>query len=172
MALIVEDGTGLVNADSYQTLVAARASAALLGLILPLDDDEADIALRNGFQYVNSFEGSFSGERFTATQSGSWPRDNAYRCYGRNQIAIADDDLPTDIVTAQMMAAVEYGKGTSISPVDNGLSVASKEVVGAVKQSFFNNGKTGKGVTITQAVEAMGPLLCNNRGLSMRTLRV
>ena len=74
--------------------------------------------------------------------------------------------------TAQMMAAVEYGKGTSISPVDSGLSVASKEVVGAVKQSFFNNGKTGKGVTITQAVEAMEPLLCNNRGLSMRTLRV
>ena len=172
MALVVEDGTGLANADSYQTLIDARASSSALGLILPLDDDEADIALRNGFRYVNGYEGSFSGERLTTTQSASWPRENAYRCYYRNQIAIADDEVPADIITAQMMAAVEYGKGTDISPVDDGLSIASNEVVGAVKQSYFDNGKTGSSIKITQAVEALNPLLCNSRGLTMRTLRV
>ena len=172
MALVIEDGTGVANADSYQTLVDARASAALLGLVLPADDTEAEVALRNGYRYVNGYEASFSGYRTTTVQTGSWPRTDAYYCYGRNQVDIATDAIPADIITAQMMAGVEYGKGTDVMPVDNGLSVASNEVVGAVKQAYFDNGKTGAEIVITQAVDAMRSLFCNSRGLTMRTLRV
>jgi len=172
MPLVIEDGTGVANADSYQTLADARASAALLGLALPADDTETEIALRNGYRYVNGFEPSFSGTRTTTTQTGAWPRTDAYYCYGRNQVDIATDAIPADIVAAQMMAGVEYGKGTDVMPVDNGLSIASQEVVGAVKRSFFDNGKTGGEITITQAVDAMSALLCVSFGLSMRTNRV
>ena len=172
MALTVENGTGLANADSYYTLSAARAAAISLGISLPSDDSVAEAAMRNGFRYVNGFESSFSGYRLTSTQSGSFPRVESYRCYGRNQIDIAEDEIPADIKTAQMMAAVEYGKGTEIMPVNNGLSIASNEVVGAVKQSYFDNGKTGKTIEITQAVDAMASLMCIGGGFTMRTNRV
>jgi len=73
---------------------------------------------------------------------------------------------------AQMFAAVEYGKGTDVMPVDDGLSVQLKEVVGAVKKQFFDNGKTGKGIVITQALDALKPLMgASSGGLSFRTVR-
>ena len=172
MPLIVEDGTGLSNSDSYQTLAEARLSAQLLGLALPAQDVEAEQALRNGARYVDGFEGSFSGTRLLDTQALSYPRVDSYRCYGRNTIDVASDTIPLDLIAAQLMAAVEYGKGTEIMPVDNGLSVASNEVVGAVKQSYFDNGKTGAEIEITQAVDALRPLMCLNTGLTMRTNRV
>lgn len=172
MSLIVEDGTGVANADSYQTLSSARDSAELLGLPLPVDDIEAEVALRNGYRYVNGFESSFYGTRATDIQTGAWPRDDAYICYGRNQVMINNYSVPSDMITAQMMAAVEYGKGTEVMPVDNGLAIQSQEVVGAVKRSFFDNGKTGGEITITQAVDAMKNLMCSGGGLTMRTRRV
>ena len=50
MALTVEDGTGLEAADSYISLVDARALALDFGWVLPTLDADADIALRNGAQ--------------------------------------------------------------------------------------------------------------------------
>lgn len=172
MALVVEDGTGLPNADSYQALVDARASALNLGLALPADDTEAEVALRNGARYADRWEPQFSGSRLKDDQALAYPRSNAYRCYGRNTIDISNDAIPQEIIDAQLFAAVEYGKGTNLMPVDDGLSVKLNEVSGAVKQEYFDNGKTGAEITITQAVDAMSSLLCVGGGLTVRTLRV
>lgn len=171
MALIVEDGTGLSSADSYQTLVDARASAELLGLSLPALDADAEIALRNGARYVDRYEGKFAGDRLLDTQSLAFPRENSYKRYGRSTIDIPSGSIPVEIITAQMMAAVEYGKGTDIMPTDDGLSIASEEVVGAVKVAYFDNGKTGGEVTITQSVDALRPLLVTSSFLSIRNVR-
>jgi hypothetical protein len=172
MALIVSDGTGLANADSYQTLVDARASADLLGLALPVVDADADIALRNGARYVDRYESRFAGTRLVDTQALSFPRLDSYKCYGNNTIDIASDSIPNEIKLAQMFAAVEYGKGTDVMPVNDGKSIASNEVVGAVKQSYFDNGKTGKSIVITKSVDALSPLLCVGGGFTVRTKRV
>jgi hypothetical protein len=171
MPLIVEDGTGLANSDSYQTLANARVSAQLLGFALPAQDVEAEQALRNGARYVDGFEGSFSGTRLLSTQALSYPRENSYRCYGRNTIDVGSDSIPTDLITAQLMAAAEYGKGTDIMPVNDGLSIASSEVVGAVKESYFDNGKSGNEIQITIAIDALRSLLCVGSGLTMKSSR-
>lgn len=171
MPLVVEDGTGLENADSYQTLEDARLNANALGLCLPASDATAEAALRNGARYVDRYESSFSGYRTVDTQALSFPRKNAIRSFGTNCIDIASDAIPNELIMAQMFAAVEYGKGTDVMPVDDGLSVQLKEVVGAVKKQFFDNGKTGKSVVITQAIDALKPLMSQSGGLSFRTVR-
>lgn len=172
MALVVEDGTGLANADSYQTLEDARLNANALGLNLPAGEEAAEAALRNGARYVNRYESSFTGYRTVDTQALSFPRTNSIRSFGTNCIDVASDAIPNELIMAQMFAAVEYGKGTDVMPVDDGLSVQLKEVVGAVKKQFFDNGKTGKGIVITQAIDALKPLMgASGGGLSFRTVR-
>jgi hypothetical protein len=170
--LIVEDGTGLATADSYISLAEARTYALSYGYTLPVDDTDADVALRKGAVYVGLFESSFSGERLVDTQSLAWPRENAFKCAGQDQIEIPSDSVPIEIQNANVIAAASYGQSINVRPNDDGLAVASKEVTGAVKVSYFDNGKTGKSAQITEAVDALGPLMCNSSLFSARTVRV
>ena len=73
MALVIEDGTGKSDADSFISLVDARAFAAKYGITLPVNDTAAEVVLRQGCQYVELQQKCFSGSRLTTTQTLSWP---------------------------------------------------------------------------------------------------
>jgi hypothetical protein len=172
MALIVEDGTGLADADSYISLVDARAYALKYGYTLPVDDTQADIFMRKAALYVDLFEGSYSGERLVDTQALAWPRVNSYKCAGRDQIYLPSDAVPTEIQNAQVIAAHFYAAGVNVRANDDGLSIASEEVSGAVKVSYFDNNKTGATIDLTEADDMLSNLLCGGSSLSLRTVRV
>lgn len=163
MALVVEDGTGKSDADSFISLVDARAFAANYGITLPTNDTAAEVALRQGCQYVELQQECFSGSRLTSTQALSWPRTGATNVYS---FEYADGYMPPQLGFAQVYAAAEYAAGKDVRASDDGLSVASKEVTGAVAVSYFNNGKTGKAITITKSLDALAPLMtgCSNNG--------
>lgn len=170
MALIVEDGTGLADADSYISLADARAHAASYGYTLPVDDTAAEIALRQGAVYVDLQEPCFSGERVSAIQALSWPRNNAVNAYGFD---IANDIIPIQLGRAQVAAAAEYGAGTDVRANDDGKMVTKEEVVGAVVVEYGENGATGGAIVITKAMDALKPLLvsCSNNGIEFRVGR-
>ena len=173
MALIVEDGTGLADADSYISLVDARAWGVKFGYTLPIDDEEANVSLRRGALDVDLFEDSFAGQRLNDTQSLAWVRINAYKCSGYNQIPIDSDVVPNEAKYAQVIYANARFLGITVRANDDGLGVASKEVVGAVKVAYFDNGKTGKSINITEAEDMLSSLLCvGDGGLTIRTVRV
>ena len=156
MALVVESGVGLSDADSFISLEGARAFAAKYGITLPTNDAAAEVALRQGCQYVELQQKCFSGSRLTTTQALSWPRTGATNVYG---VEYADGDMPAQLGYAQVYAAAEYAAGTDVRATDDGKSIASEEVTGAVAVSYFNNGKTGGAVVITRAMDALSPLL-------------
>ena len=170
MALVVETGAGLADADSFISLFDARAFAAKYGVTLPVDDAAAEVALRQGCQYVELQQKCFSGSRLTSTQALSWPRTGATNVYG---VEYADGDMPVQLGYSQVYAAAEYAAGKDVRASDDGLSVASKEVTGAVAVSYFNNGKTGKAITITKSLDALAPLMvsCSNNGFEFRVVR-
>ena len=170
MALVVETGVGLAAADSFISLEGARAFAAKYGVTLPADDTAAEVALRQGCQYVELQQKCFSGSRLTSTQALSWPRTGATNAYGAEY---ADGDMPVQLGYSQVYAAAEYAAGKDVRASDDGLSVASKEVTGAVAVSYFNNGKTGKAITITKSLDALAPLMvsCSNNGFEFRVVR-
>lgn len=161
MPLIVETGVGLADADSYISLVDARAMAVKFGYVLPADDTAAEVALRQGAQYVDLQEGCFGGSRFTATQALAWPRTETTNKFGFD---IPSGTIPPQLASAQVAAAAEYGAGTDVRATNDGKSVASEEVVGAVAVSYFNNGKTGGTVEITKSLDALKPLMINCQG--------
>lgn len=77
MALIVEDGTGLPNAESYISVADADAYLESRGLSAwgPLDVADKEKALRRATDYMSAYYGSrWKGCRVTSTQSLDWPR--------------------------------------------------------------------------------------------------
>ena len=168
--LTVESGLGNPLADSFISLVDARAFAAKFGITLPADDTAAEVALRQGCQYVELQQKCFSGSRLTTTQALSWPRTGATNVYSFDY---DDGYMPKQLGFAQVYAAAEYAAGTDVRATDDGKSIASEEVSGAVAVSYFNNGKTGGTVVITRAMDELLPLLVvsGNNGFEFRVGR-
>lgn len=168
MALIVEDGTGLANADSYVSLVNARLFATDYGISLPVDDTEAEIALRQGAQYVDLSEPRFTGERLSDDQALAWPRVDSYKCNG---IDIPSDEVPSEAWKAQVYAAQTYGLGTDVRSNYDGKEISSEKVA-SIKVDYFETGTDGT-IVITKSSDAMRLLLCKSSNpYTQRTLRV
>ena len=166
--LIVEDGTIVSGADSFVSLVDARALAARFGLTLPVDDTEAEAALRNGAVYIGLQEPMMCGSRVSPLQELSFPR-HGVTLYG---YPVAADSIPAQVIRAQVIAAVEYGKGTDVRASTDGRATSVERVEGAVTVQYFNNGATGATTVITAAIDALRPLLCGlNNGSSFNVYR-
>lgn len=166
--LIVEDGSIVAGADSYVSLSDARALAAKYGWELPADDTEAEQALRNGAGYVGLQESAMCGSRVSPLQELAYPRKNV-TLYGFD---VAQDSIPSQVIRAQVAAAVEYGAGTEVRAASDGRAVSVERVEGAVTVEYFNNGNNGSSVVITSAMDALAPLLCGlNNGSSFNVYR-
>ena len=169
MPLIVETGEIVPNADSYISLADARALAANYGLELPEDDTAAEVALRNGATYVGLAEPQMCGRRVSAEQSLAYPRTGVTL----NGFPVSNNVIPSQLIRAQVIAAVTYGAGTDVRANSDGRSVQTERVEGAVTVTYFNNGNSGATTTITAADDALRPLLCGglNNGFSFNVYR-
>jgi hypothetical protein len=168
MALVVETGAVVPGADSYVSLADARALAEKYGKALPVDDTEAEAALRNGAVYVGLQERVMCGFRVSPDQSLAYPRRNVF-VYG---FPVASSTIPSQLINAQVLAAVEYGTGVDIRASTDGRTTSMERVEGAVTVEYFNNGTTGATTTITAAMDALKPLLCGSvNGASFNVYR-
>lgn len=157
MALIVEDGTGLADADSYISLADARTYAENYGYSLPATDPEAEILIRQGTLDVDANE--MKGSKLLDTQSLSVPRVDVY-CDG--YLKDIDYQLLVAGRASVIYASARFG-GASVRGIDNGKEVKLEEVPNAVKREFFESGSTGATVTVTEA-EDMLKCLVDNQG--------
>lgn len=166
--LVVEDGSIVPGADSWVSLVDARALAAKYAIALPEDDTAAEAALRNGALYIGLQESAMCGRRVSASQSLSFPR-TGISLYG---FPVNSTTIPAQVIQAQVIAAVEYGNGTDVRGSTDGRATSMERVEGAVTVQYFNNGATGGTTTITAAIDALRPLLCDmNNGSSFNVYR-
>lgn len=101
--LVVEDGTGLANADSYISVADADAYCAAQGLAWAGEATAKEQALRRAFMALNS-GWSFKGTRtLYRAQAGAWPRAGATD--GEDN-AISSDEVPVEVQRAQVELAV------------------------------------------------------------------
>jgi hypothetical protein len=99
MAIIVEDGTGLADAETYISVADAdtyhsqRANAAWA----LLDTPAKEAALRKATDYMMGCYGSrWLGERVSATQALDWPRFDVVA----RGFSIASDAIPAEVQRA------------------------------------------------------------------------
>lgn len=121
MALIVEDGTGKPDADSYVTLAEADAYCAKLGHAKWTGTDTAkESALVRACQYVDT-RYRFKGERLTVAQALEWPRSIA-------------DGIPSRIKDAQCEAALRALTGVLYADSDG--RVVTAKTIGPLKTEY------------------------------------
>lgn len=93
MTIIVEDGTGKADAETYVSVSVADAYHTAMGNTAWTGTDAAkEVALRRAAQYIDN-RYRFRGERKTATQALEWPRVNyelSWRVEGWPVKALAD----------------------------------------------------------------------------------
>lgn len=117
MALIVEDGTGKSDAESYLSVSDISAVLAKTGedaawLALASDTIREQVA-RRVFRALDN-EHFFRGEKKTAAQAGEWPRVNAYDDDG---FLYSDTSLPAKLKTAfAVLCAAASVPGADLQP--------------------------------------------------------
>lgn len=113
MALIIEDGTGVVLADSYGTRSGFITHALnYYGAAVP-DTDASDVPMRAAFAWLagQSWKGI---KTYGRGQTGAWPRTGVVDCEG---IAIAVDEIPSEVIQAQYdLTYAEYVSTGVLSP--------------------------------------------------------
>jgi|LGOV01.1.fsa_nt_gb hypothetical protein len=166
--LVVETGSGdNPLADSYISLADARAYALKYGYTLPVDDDEADVALRKGAVYVDN--NSFKGTKLLPEQPLAFPRTGVF-CDG-NEMSIDYQLMKAGY--AQVIYSNAITAGETVRGNDTGVEVKLDEVVGAVKEEYFQSFKTAETTVITEAVDMLGCLIdpIGGSGVLFRTVR-
>lgn len=121
MALIVEDGTGKPDADSYVTLAEADAYCAKLGHVKWTGTDtDKEAALVRACQYVDTWY-RFKGERLMSVQALEWPRTAA-------------TGIPPRLKDAQCEAALRALTGDLYKDSDG--RVVTAKTIGPIKTEY------------------------------------
>lgn len=147
MALQVEDGTGLANAESYVSVAAFRSYAALRGIdVTGLTDEECEQALRKAFTYVNAWA-KWKSAPVSQAQAGEFPRTALSDGMGR-----VTSVVPPRVKDAQCEAAILSGGNVDLFvTADRGGQVQS-EAVGPISTTYFAGAPPG---TYFEAVERL-----------------
>ena len=104
MAIIVEDGTIVTNANSYVSVANVDTFCEGLGLTAwdEADDDDKETAILRAMAYIEGM--TFKGYKTESDQPLKWPREEAVDDDG---YAIDNDVIPTALKSAVSRAAYE-----------------------------------------------------------------
>ena len=133
MALVVEDGTGKADAESYVSVATFRAWAASRGYLLPTGDSDVEALLRKACDYIERKQ--FIGTPLVSTQALSFPR-NILDEYGDYE----STGVPRKLVTAQEMLALECMNGPLTAAAR-----ANKYTATKIDQIYLKYAKSSEG---------------------------
>lgn len=146
MALIVEDGTGMADAEAYisvadaDTYFAARGNASWAALTTEAKEQ----ALRLGADYMGAVYGPrWCGTRLTTTQALDWPRDV--------------EGVPEAVKRANAELAVRASAAPLLA--DAGAQV-KQEVVGPISVTYADGARQGVDYKAVDAALRASGLLC------------
>ena len=155
--MIVQDPLNpTADADSMVSLVDARDRALALGVTLPTDDTECEVALVKGNVYLNGL--CFYGGPVVPFQQTSFPREGITI----NNNEYPSDQTPQQAIDAQIVCAAYSATDDIYTVVDNDKRVSSEkvdvlQVTYAVSESGSYSGKK----RITRAEELLSMFLCS-----------
>lgn len=157
MALIVESGVGLPDAEAYISVAEADAYFAARGNAAwgALNTAAKEAALRLGADYMEAAYGpKWKGERVSDTQALSWPRGGVD--------GVADDVVPVAVQRANAELAVRSISGPLMA--DQGAQVKS-ETVGPISVTYADGARQGMSYTAVDALLRAAGLLCGTANL-------
>lgn len=130
MSLIIEDGTGKADAESFATAAELVDYAAKYGATIPADTPTQESILRRAALAMDGY--TWKGCRTNGEQALSWPR----RDVEIDERTLPSDSIPARIKSGQMALAAEI-HNDDVNPVDQRTGAVTKErVEGAVEVQY------------------------------------
>lgn len=109
MTIIIEDGTGKIDANSFVTAQQLEDFATLRGISLP---ESVDALLVKSAEYLGTRESEFQGSRVNFDQALSFPRKGLTI----NCEEFPEDEIPVQVIRAQLQAALEVFEHEDLTP--------------------------------------------------------
>lgn len=109
MALIVEDGTLVPNANTYASVADLKTYASSRGIELVGDDTKLESNLIRAMDKLDDYRSQFDGTRRRGAAL-QWPRDDVYI---DNQ-PFANNLIPMELVRAQILYAILVNSGVEL----------------------------------------------------------
>jgi hypothetical protein len=172
--LIVEDGTGVANAQSYVQATDVRAFAAARGIPVPSDTTEGtaeiEAKLISAMDYLET-NICYQGIKTDSDQELSWPRKNVVI----EGSSYPDNRIPKNLRLAQIRLAIEALNGAELLPTLSGRAedYVVKEKVGPIETEFADPSGFSGLATFTAVDALLKPLLGNecSSGFSFKVTR-
>jgi hypothetical protein len=112
VALVIETGAGLSDADSYATVAQFKARAAELGASVPTQDKQCEILLRKAMQKLQRND-EWKGYRATKGQALDFPRVGIII----DGFGYSSTELPAQLIEAQILYALTAASGIDLLPI-------------------------------------------------------
>ena len=134
MAIIVEDGSIVQNANSYVSRAEYIAHAAARGVTVA-DTDAADPELIQAAAFIDAHEGNLLGARFSREQAMSYPRTDLVI----SGFEWEETEIPRTVKLCQMAIALDIRAGVDPFNPQPELLQKRARVEGAVEVEFFGD---------------------------------
>lgn len=133
MALIVETGAIVANADSYVSRADFISYAAGRGITIP-NTDATDAQLVKAAEYIGSYEGRLRGLLVSREQPMAYPRSDLV-IEGWDW---ADNEIPRQVKLCQMQFALDINAGVDPynPPSSDSTGIKRERVEGAVEVEY------------------------------------
>jgi hypothetical protein len=170
VTLIIEDGTGVTDANTYGTVAGARAYAADRGVTLLVDDNAVAIQLITAMDYLLLYSTRWQGERVLDAQSLDWPR----KCVYVRGSLWASNVIPPDLVRAQYQLVMAQHSGLVLFPANaDGKQFVIEETVGPITTKYSEAyALVASSSPLLTSFEALLSSLLNYGGGPTRSYRV
>lgn len=169
MALILENGTGLVNSQTYATHTELQAYADARGITIQGSQTQLEHYLVNAMDYLESLRSRFQGSKVSANQALQFPRTGVTI----DGIELESSVIPTLLKSAQMRAAIEVHNGIDLMPTQAG-QFAIEETVGPITTKYSEKIGVSAAPTILALEALLEPLFkaSSSVGMFLKTVRV
>ncbi len=142
MALIVEDGTIVANANSYIDLSFLTSYAAVRGASIQATSELQEQAALQAMDYLESIR--FQGSKVdVALQTLQWPRKTVFI----DCVAFAENEIPLALKNAQAQLIVSLQAGILLWPkpiTSTSEGMVTEKTVGPLTKKFAANKSNGE----------------------------
>lgn len=166
MAIIVEDGTIVINANSFVSLQDYIDYATTLGLDVNVSG-KAEEQLISAGQFIN-IQNNLKGNLVSRDQPMAYPRSGLVL----ENWSWLHTEIPRQVIQLQMTKAIEVFNGfdviTGINTTSSSGQVVKKErIEGAITVEYETSGDNGTKVSSVSSSQALLSVLTNNNGLTL-----
>lgn len=146
--IIVEDGTGKTNSNSYVSIDNARSYCTVRGITLSDNDDDVAQLLILAADYISVNSVCFPGSRTVANQGMDWPRceirNNKVKPVETNTgLIIGPNEIPQQLVSAQLSLIAYQSNGVTLNASFSPTDYVIQETIGPITTKYSDPATVG-----------------------------